>query len=603
MNELDSANEAAQCREILERIRGTHEELEALGLTVRWILAEFDMFYSEFKQISPQAQQAFEAREPQTSLALSRHRLSLYSVCVHRMGLELVEAFPAIATNENFWREVERRYRPLIEGRYEWDLALAFIHSVRRKVYLEEWQPVDYSQTALDHQTQTQTEEVYHTFPVGGRIAAESVRDILQLPGFRVPYRDIEDDARLVAERVNQVLGLDAADTGSIEAIQMVDGGFFRNRGAYLVGRIVSRNAGLTPFVIALLNSPEGIYVDAVLTTETDTHNCFSSTLANFHVTHDAYHELSRFLHSIMPGRTVGLHYTTIGYNHLGKVAVMNELEQEIQRSGEVLQTAVGSPGTVAIGFSSPSSAYNLKVIRDHPTEGYKWGEFGGIESVKEKYAQVHDINRTGSMLDNIIYHFVRLDRDWFEPALLAELLEQASESVSLQGDSIVFKFLIVQLRLTPLPVYLETASDRHKEIAVVNLGYCIRNNTAANIFNKDLDARNYGVSRYRKVYLFDYDALEPLGDVKIRSNQDRFDGEEDIPDWYFEEGVVFLPEEMEAGLCIPNRHLRRLFRAAHGDLMTTAYWERIQREIQDGKVPPVSVYPDERRLPRTAPV
>jgi isocitrate dehydrogenase kinase/phosphatase len=281
----------------------------------------------------------------------------------------------------------------------------------------------------------------------------------------------------------------------------------------------------------------------------------------------------------------------------------MNELEQEIQRSGEVLQTAVGSPGTVAIGFSSPSSAYNLKVIRDHPTEGYKWGEFGGIESVKEKYAQVHDINRTGSMLDNIIYHFVRLDRDWFEPALLAELLEQASESVSLQGDSIVFKFLIVQLRLTPLPVYLETASDRHKEIAVVNLGYCIRNNTAANIFNKDLDARNYGVSRYRKVYLFDYDALEPLGDVKIRSNQDRFDGEEDIPDWYFEEGVVFLPEEMEAGLCIPNRHLRRLFREAHGDLMTTAYWERIQREIQDGKVPPVSVYPDERRLPRTAPV
>ncbi len=602
MNELALEDGAIQCREILERIRGTNQELEALGLTVRWILAEFDVFYSEFRKISPLAQQAFEAREPQTSLALSRHRLSLYSVCVHRMGLELVEAFPAIAMNENFWREVERRYQPLIEGRYEWDLALAFIHSVRRKVYLEEWRPVDYSQTGLELPTHKHTDDVCRTFAGGDRIDPATVREILELPGFKVAYRDIEDDARLVAERVNRVLGLDSGEAGPVEAVQMVGAGFFRNRGAYLVGRIVLQGGRLTPFVIALLNSPEGIYVDAVLTTETDTHNCFSSTLANFHVTHDAYHELSRFLHSIMPSRTVGLHYTTIGYNHLGKVAVMNELEQEIESSGEVLQTAVGSPGTVAIGFSTPSSAYNLKVIRDHPTDGYKWGEFGGIESVKEKYAQVHDINRTGSMLDNIIYHFVRLDRDWFEPALLANLLEQASESVSLQGDSIVFKFLIVQQRLTPLPVYLETASDRHKEIAVVNLGYCIRNNTAANIFNKDLDARNYGVSRYRKVYLFDYDALEPLGEVKIRSNQDRFDGEEDIPDWYFEEGVVFLPEEMEVGLCIPNRHLRRLFREAHGDLMTTAYWERIQREIQDGKVPPVSVYPDERRLRRTAP-
>jgi len=303
-----------------------------------------------------------------------------------------------------------------------------------------------------------------------------------------------------------------------------------------------------------------------------------------------------------MPGRPLGLHYTTIGYNHVGKVAVMNELENEIASTGEVLQTAVGSPGTVAIGFSTPSSAYNLKVIRNHPTDGYKWGEFEGIESVKEKYSRVHDINRTGSMLDNIIYYNVKLDRHWFDPELLTELLEQASESVSLQGDAIVFKFLIVQLKLTPLPVYLQTASQRHAEIAVINLGYCIRNNTAADIFNKDLDSRNYGVSRYRKVYLFDYDALEPLGDVKIYSNQDRFDGEEDIPDWYFEDGVVFLPEEMEVGLCIPDRSLRRLFRETHGDLMTTGYWERIQGEIKRGNVPPVSVYPEERRLRRGDP-
>ena len=52
---------------------------------------------------------------------------------------------------------------------------------------------------------------------------------------------------------------------------------------------------------------------------------------------------------------------------------------------------------------SSPSSAYNLKVIRDHPTVEYKWGESYGVDGVLAKYSQVHEITRTGSMLDNVV--------------------------------------------------------------------------------------------------------------------------------------------------------------------------------------------------------
>jgi isocitrate dehydrogenase kinase/phosphatase len=261
------------------------------------------------------------------------------------------------------------------------------------------------------------------------------------------------------------------------------------------------------------------------------------------------------------------------------------------------LRTAVGFRGTVAIGFSSPSSNYNLKVIRNEPTKGYKWGAFEGIDAVMKKYARVHEINRTGSMLDNIIYYNLKLDRSWFEPALLEELLEKASQTIFLQGDAVILKYLIVQRRLTPLPVFLETASRADAETAIVNLGHCIKNNAAANIFNKDLDARNYGVSRFLKIYLFDYDALEPFTEVKIRTNEDRFDGEEDVPDWYFEDGVVFLPEEIEAGLRIPDRALRRRFREAHGDLLTTQYWERIQENLHGGNVPSVRTYPEERAL------
>ncbi len=570
-------------------------------LSARRMLQEFDLYYTESRQIPSLAKRAFENRDPQTSLALSRRRLSLYSTSIHELGEELREVLPEIAENEALWDNVQDHYVPLIEGRYEADLAFAFIHSVRRMISKGEWRPVEYSFREPSDRLVDYADEVYRSFSGGAEISPRSIVEILNIPNFSLPYRDLAGDAELVAERLNEFLASNQAPTGPVRAIDVIDAGFYRNRGGYLVGRLGFDDGVVAPLIIALLNESAGIYVDAVMHFEADAHNIFSSTLANFHVTNAYYHELAAFLHSIMPTRPLGLHYSTIGFNHVGKVAVMNELKAELTTTGEVLDTAVGFKGTVAIGFSAPSSDYNLKVIRNKPTKQYKWGAFEGIDAVLKKYGQVHEINRTGSMLDNIIYYNLKLDPQWFNPELLEELLREASESVSLKGDAVVFKYLIVQRRLTPLPVFLETASDGDAQTAVINLGYCIKNNAAANIFNKDLDGRNYGVSRFLKVYLYDYDALEPFAEVKIRTNQDRVDGEEDIPDWYFEDGVVFLPEEIEVGLRIPSRSLRRLFREVHGDLMTTEYWEAIQIALQEGRVPSVRTYPVSRQLRRAS--
>ncbi|GIT71998.1 MAG: hypothetical protein Ct9H300mP28_18120 [Pseudomonadota bacterium] len=58
------------------------------------------------------------------------------------------------------------------------------------------------------------------------------------------------------------------------------------------------------------------------------------------------------------------------------------------------------------------------------------------------------------------------------------------------------------------------------------------------------------------------------------------------IPDWFFEEGVVFLPEEIESGLRIPNPSLRKLFREVHGDLLEGLLLQKNQEELNSGKVP-----------------
>ena len=566
-----------------------------IDLLAQWALWEFDLFYSSFKTITESAKTAFETREYQASLTISRKRLSLYSDSMFKLGEKLADAFSPISRDQALWEVIEEKYRQLVRNRYEWDLALAYIHSVRRSLFLGEWSPVAYSFDTPSKANTNFSNFLFETFQTE-LITTDLLINILSVPGFKVQYRELKVDAMLAAQRVKVDLD-DKFSTYKIQKIEVIKGEFYRNRGAYIVGRIVLDNQSKVPLVIALLNDEKGIYVDAILTSESATFNIFSTTRANFHVNNDYYHELSEFLHSIIPKRSLGLAYSTIGFNHFGKVAVMEELKEELLSTGGKLDFAIGFKGTVAIGFQSPQSGYNLKVIRNTPTEQYKWGVFEGVPSVLEKYGRVHVINRTGSMLDNIIFYRVKLERAWFTNALLQELLNDASECVTLQGESLFFRHLIVQSKLIPLPVYLENSSQAESEAAIINLGHCIKNNMAANIFNKDLDARNYGVGKFGGVYLFDYDALEQFTEVKIRTNQNQFEGEEDIPEWFFEDGVIFLPEEIESGLRIPNRSLRQLFREVHGDLLQVDYYERIQDELGVGKVPSVRVYPERYQI------
>jgi isocitrate dehydrogenase kinase/phosphatase len=220
------------------------------------------------------------------------------------------------------------------------------------------------------------------------------------------------------------------------------------------------------------------------------------------------------------------------------------------------------------------------------------------VPAVAEKYRLVHEINRAGSMLDNVMYFNLRLDRRMFDPELLEELCTQSSQSVQVEADSVLLRSLIVQLKIIPLPVFLEHADETETREVIVSLGQCIRNNAATNIFNKDLDSRNYGVGRYGRVFLFDYDAVEQLTEVKIRTNVDREPGEEAVPDWVFEDGVVFLPEELLHGMQLMNPYARRCFRTENDDLLRVEYWLDIQRRLLRGEVPELSMFPESCKLP-----
>jgi isocitrate dehydrogenase kinase/phosphatase len=594
---VEQARAGPSVEQAYASLRACADDQGRIAATARLILAIFDDFYRQLCEYPYLAKRAFETRDPHASIRISKERLGLYSRYIAEHGPKILAAFPALSDDSDTWDALDRLFGSMIVDRYEADIAFSFAHSIRRNIGRGMWRPVAYSFPPPSKRRVLSMASVYRRFPVHGRIDTELLTSALQVPAFSVRFRDLKGDAERILERVNYLLDSDAPDAPLPAALDVVDAGFFRDRSAFVVARWVLTDSSYVPFVVALLNRDAGIYVDAVLHRVSDIHNLFSSALANFHVTTRLYYQTCVFLFSLMPLRPLGHHYSTIGFNHVGKVAILNEIVEQMRQSGQKFQRSPGAAGTVALGFTFQACSYHLKVIRDQPTTSYKWGAFPGVAAVLDKYRVVHEINRAGSMLDNVMYFNVRLDRDMFDPALLADICRQAAGSVHVDQDGVFMRTLIVQLKIVPLPVFLESAGESETKTVIVNLGHCIRNNAATNIFNKDLDSRNYGVGRYGRVFLFDYDAVEQLTSVKIRTNLDREPGEEVLPGWFFEDGVIFLPEELECGMQLKNDLARRCFRKENSDLLTVRYWEEVQQKLQRGEVPELSMYPQSSKL------
>jgi isocitrate dehydrogenase kinase/phosphatase len=589
---LDSSN--LRTAEILSAgvsdYNSAHETIDKAEALARIILGNFDDYYMRSRNIPWLAKLAFEKRDWPAAIELSQERLAIFSVSINNSLPFLKNLIGANDQVEGFWDMAENRYRQLVTSRYEADLALAYLAAIRRQTHKNIWIPEPY----LRGINTSAPPDFLLEFILPGKMTPSIVKKILLAPAIDAQFRDLSGDAVKVSNRINAELHI--SKERLVERIEIVEAGFYRNRGAYIVGAIrVGKKTG--PLALALLHRQDGVQVDSVILRGTTLSHVFSSTLANFHVTERKYHELVKYLSRLMPTRPIGEHYSTIGYNHVGKLVVMDQITSGLSFNNEALDHAPGPRGSVAIGFTSPATEYVLKIIRDKPTEQYKWGEFHGKETVLTKYRDVHRKNRSGSMLDNIIYSNLWLPKNMFNDSFLNEIRKEAKDSVSFSQDEVFFSHLIVQRKLVPVPLYLENCTPEEAEMVVIRLGQCIRNNAATNVFNKDLDGRNYGVSPLRFVYLFDYDAVEELTEVKVRTNTDMEDGEEGIPDWYFEDGTIFLPEETEAHLRLPDQKLRRLFREAHGELLSVEYWLKMQRLLNDGYVPRVRTYPRATQL------
>ncbi|MDH3452101.1 MAG: bifunctional isocitrate dehydrogenase kinase/phosphatase, partial [Gammaproteobacteria bacterium] len=247
--------QAVTVHDYAKRLRATSSPQRGARIVADWVAQEFAHFYATFQQVPGLAQQAFERSDHPRSLQLSSRRLSLYSSSIIALGDALKAVFPGAPDDPSVWDAIGAFYTLQIETLYEADIAIAYFHSVRRRVYQGEWWPVEYSLGSLETE-EAISARILRVFPGGPALSPDTVVDILGIPRFSAPYRDLNGDAAALAQRFNDTLA--AQGQVGFQRVEMINAGFFRNRGAYLVGRAVLNDASLRPFIVALLNEPRG---------------------------------------------------------------------------------------------------------------------------------------------------------------------------------------------------------------------------------------------------------------------------------------------------------------------------------------------------------
>src|SRR6185436_7702411 len=105
-----------------------------------------------------------------------------------------------------------------------------------------------------------------------------------------------------------------------------------------------------------------------------------------------------------------------------------------------------------------------------------------------------HD--RAGRLIDAQEYEYLTLDRSRFDDDLLAELLDVASETVSVAGDRVVIRHCYAERRVIPLNIYLQETKESATRAAVIDYGQAIKDLALTNIFPGDLMLKNFGLTR-----------------------------------------------------------------------------------------------------------
>ncbi len=555
----------------------------------------FVEFHERFLDVSRRASERFLQRDWEAHQVDAQQRLDLHKQFVNVAVEECRSALPDDDHEaRRCWIATRRRYVELIKPRLDFELAETFYNSVTRRLFdivgLDpELEFLWLGPTALPVDDATDGE--YTIYPIEGS-TADTMRAVIGESPLADHFEDADRDAQRVANRLDEYLGSRWDDIESIEMLRSV---FYRNKGAYLVGRVRWLNR-VSPLVIPLLSDESGVRVDAVILTEWDASRLFGYTRSYFHVLCQRPAAVAGFIKSLLPVKPLAELYTSIGYSQHGKTNLFRALYRHMDHSNTRFERARGVRGMVMAVFTLPSFDVVFKLIKDR----FPPSKHTTPDEVKRRYKLVFDHDRVGRLVDAQEFENLSFQRDRFDDDLLDELRTDCERSVTITDEEVILHHVYTERRLYPLDLYLREMSRDRARAAAIDYGNAVKDLAAGNIFPGDLFPKNFGVTRHGSVVFYDYDELTLLSEVNFREIPVSDNYEDDLYDqpWFPVAPNDVFPEEFRTFLRSP-KIIAEVIDSRHADICTAAFWNDMKDQHEAGELPDYFPYPAEIRFDR----
>jgi isocitrate dehydrogenase kinase/phosphatase len=555
----------------------------SLQRTAEVIRDDFDEFHVEFKLMTGQATEIFANRSWVKGQQLAITRLDLYKHYVNRTEHRVQEILQKNFQDHATWRLLKMKFAELVSERRDGPIVESFFNSVLRKLFInegidEEVEFIDFQRRVL----QTNPKEpVYKRFYLGSDNLETIWSRIIRSYEFTFQFKDLEGDIERIAAAIRNQVVERFGRMAEVDQMDMIRSVFYRNKGAYLVGKITKGNIQI-PIVLPLIHFEDGVRIDGVLFRKNDISIVFSFSRSYFLVDSESPVDLIHFLRPLMRHKNMSELYASIGYNRHAKTVFLKELYRHLNVSDDRYVPAPGIKGMVMVVFTLPGFNVVFKVIRDRfgPTKNF------GRQHVIDCYRLVFMHDRVGRLADAMEYEYLEFEKSRISEEALHELLVECSETCYVEGDKVIIKHLFTERKLVPLNLYLETVDEEKGREVVIDYGSAVRELAAANIFPGDLLLKNFGVTRHGRVIFYDYDELCFLDQVNFRTipppryPEQVYSGEA----WYTADENDVFPEEFIAFM-VPRGPLKDAFMEHHADLFTAKFWKGMQELHKQGQV------------------
>ncbi len=563
------------------------------------LLDGFNRHYRLFSETNRVAKQRFEEADWHGQQRAQRERIEFYDTRVDEAVERLQREFDTQQLSGDTWQQVKLHYIGLLTNHHQPELAETFFNSVTTKILHHRYFRNDF----LFVRPAVSTEYIENDEPASLPTyrAYYPTRDTLRDTLLRIvnnfqlkrEFEDLGRDIDLVMGALRKQVGVNVRLRANFQ-IQVLSSLFYRNKGAYLIGKIVNGFAE-TPMALPILHNDRGqLVIDTALFSEDDLLMLFSFARAYFMVDMEIPSAYVQFLRSLMPRKPRSEIYSALGLQKQGKNAFYRDFLYHLRHSSDKFGIAPGIKGMVMLVFDLPSFPYVFKVIKDY----YPPQKDTSRELIKRKYLLVKTHDRVGRMADTLEYTSVAFPRSRISDELVAELKEFCPSQVEEDGDALIIRHLYIERRMIPLNIYLQDATREQIEHAVIEYGNAIKDLVAANIFPGDMLWKNFGVTRHGKVVFYDYDEIEYLTDCNFRKVPTPRNEEEEMSGevWYAVGPKDVFPETF-APFLLGNASVRDVFMKHHADLLDPAFWQAHKDRIKAGHVHDVFPYEAQRRF------